>query len=48
VKQRDLEDDWDLDAAAVVALLASLEALDEETLRKPTLQELKAVAAEMS
>lgn len=48
VKERDLEDDWDLDTAAVKALLAGLDALDEVTLRKPTLQELKAVAAEMS
>jgi hypothetical protein len=47
VKDRDLADDWDIDPTDVIAALKSLKALDADSLRPNTMDELKAIAREM-
>lgn len=48
VKERDLEEEWDLDVAEVKKALAALSPLDESSLRPSSLQELREIARELS
>lgn len=47
LKERDLEEEWDIDVASVRKHLATLEPLDESSLRPSSLQELREVANDL-
>jgi hypothetical protein len=48
VKERDLAEDWDIDAEAVASLLKTLKPLGADALRIPTDDELRDIAREIS